>query len=651
MFDSAISGPISHLDRRGRLLIGVDGVDQLGTIDRRRLLKAFTDITGATLIVTGRAVPDVDAEATVELPGTDQDSVGELLEYLVDDVGARSRVAAACAGEWLLARILAGLWRAGHFESLPADAGPDEVFSVAIAAAKENMPDAPLDDVLTVLATAPPGAWMPLSLFTATLAARSSGIDQVQVRDTLVALGELVSRADPGANLERLGPAHDLIAAHLAEMIGPDQLAEAHGRVADAISEAETSTPTPGLTSYARQRHADHLWRAGRHTEAIVVLPELDTPADTLSLWQLWGQRVLELGPEHPAALTVRDRIAHWALQAGDLHLALAESAALLPDQTRLLGPDHRSALETRLLIATVTGQMGDARGTLEQLTELAPDLTRVLAPNDRLTLLTRLNIAVFTMQAGDDRGALEQLTKLVPDLTGALGADDRLTLGARLNIAVSTGRTGNARGALQQLTELAPDLTRVLGTHDVLTLAAQNNQALLIRKTGDPSQALAMYKELLTARNRMLGPDHFSTLVTRAGIAQSLREMGNITGALKAYNALLKDQKRVLGPDHPETLTARHNIAIWTGKTGDIKGAVEQLTTVYNDRVRVLGPDHPDTLITRDSLDAILDGQQATFVVIGSPAAKDPGPRPRKSRSTKKPNRAKGTRRRRRRL
>jgi tetratricopeptide (TPR) repeat protein len=650
VFDAAVSGPISFLDRRNRLLVGVDGVDQLGTIDRRRLLDAFTDTPGATLIVTGRAVPDIDTGATVELPETDQDSVGELLEQLVDDVHARSRIAAASAGEWLLARILAGLWRAGHFESLPADAGLDDVFSEAIAVARVNTPEAPLDDALTVLAAAPPGAWMPLSLFTAVLAVRSSRTDQVQVRDILVALGELVSRADPGTNLERVGPAHDLIAAYLAAMIGPEQLAEVHGRVADAIREAESDTPTPELISYARQRKSDHLWRAGRHTEALEALPELDTPADNLSLWQLWRQRSLELGSDDPAVLTARQAIAIWARLAGDLDLALEESAALLADQTRLLGPDHESVLETRLLIATVTGDAGDARAALKQITELWPDVARLLAPDDSLTLLTRVNIATVMMQAGDTDGALQRLTEVVPEMVRALGDDHRLTLSARVNLAAATGRAGDTHGALEQFTSLVPDLTRALGPDDLLTIAAQNNQALMTLETGDPSGALALYKKLLTARDRMLGPDHRSTLITRAGIARSLAEMGNITEALEAYNALLEDEKRALGPDHPETLTTRHNIAMVTELAGDMERAGELLTKVYSDRVRVLGPDHPDTLITRQNLDANLDEQQAKSLIQGSSKAKERDRSPRKSKNTRKHSRAKGTRRPRRR-
>lgn len=313
LFDSAVTGPIRYLAGHSQLLMGVDGIDQMGTLDRRRLLEAFTGTSKATLIVTGRTVPDVAAEHTVELPATDPEAVGELLESLVDDVGARSRIAETCAGEWLLARILADLWRAGHFERLPADAGPGEVFSVAAAVAKASMPGALFDDVLTVLATAPPGGWMPLDLLTTALAARA---DQVRVRDILIALGELVSRADPGTDLERVGPAHELIATHLRMMAGKERLAEAHARVAHAIL-AQADSPTPGLLSYARLRLADHLWWAGQFEAALEAIPKLDTPADTLSLWQLWRQRAAGLAPDHPVAIVIRRNIGLWAGAAG----------------------------------------------------------------------------------------------------------------------------------------------------------------------------------------------------------------------------------------------------------------------------------------------------------------------------------------------
>lgn len=625
VFDSALSGPARHLAGSSHLLIGVDGIDQMGTLDRRRLLEAFAGTPKATLIVTGRTVPDIDAEHTVELPATDPEAVGELLESLVDVGGARSRIAQTCAGEWLLARILADLWRAGHFEPLPADAGPDEVFSVAIAVAKANMPDTLFDDVLAVLATAPPGGWMPLDLFTAALATHA---DQVEVRDILVALGELVSRADPGTELERVGPAHELIAAHLRMLTGEEKLAETHARVADAIV-AQADSPTPSLLGYARQRLADHLWSAGQFGAALNAIPDLDTPADMLSLWQLWQQRVAGLAPDHPVAIVIRRNIGVWALSSGDLDLARSELTALLPDETRVFGPDHRRTLETRLDIAIVTAETGDAREVLNDLKALLPDLTRLFGPDDRLTLRARHAIATLTDRAGNLRRAVKLLGALLPDLTRVCGPDDRLTLAAQADAASLAGEAGDAAGAVERLDTIVGDLARVAGPDDELTLRARNVRARFTRQAGDPAEALSLYKELLADRTRLLGPDHFSTLVTRAGIAQSLGEVGDVKGALKEYRALLNDQLRVLGPDHPETLTARHNIAMWTKQAGDLRGAVEQLAAVYDDRARVLGPQHPDTIITRENLDGYRESLTAFVLIVATSGGQKSGQQP----------------------
>jgi tetratricopeptide (TPR) repeat protein len=634
LFESAITGPVSQLAAREQLLIGVDGIDQLGTIDRRRLLDAFRDTSSAVLVVAGRTMPEVDSEAVVRLPATDQESVAELLVHLVDDVQARSRISAFCGGEWLLARILAGLWRAGHLEPSLDQDGLEGVFSAAVAVARVNRPDERVDDLLAILAAAPPGAWMPLDLIVATLA-DDRKFDRIQVRDILVALGELITRADPGRGSERVGPAHDLIAAHFAAMVGPDQLAAVHGKLADIIIAVLATHSSSDITSYAGQALADHLWKAKRYSEAIGAVGEPDTPADKLALWQLWGQRVLSLGLENPVALRVRYNIAFWALQAGDMKLALAEFTSLLPDETRILGADHRDTLATRHGIAVVTGQAGDARTALKQINTLLLDAQRALEPDDKALLAIRISEATMTGQTGDFRSALKKLNALLPDIVRVYGAEDSFTLDARINSAAIAGQVNGARAGLKQLHELLPDLIRVYGPDDVRSLTARNNQAKLTLLVGDPEGALTMYEELFTSRSRLLGADHFSTLVTRAGIAQCLAESGKTKAAIETYNILLRDQTRILGPHHPETVTTRHNLAICIDRSGDLKTALEQLADVLKDRLRILGPNHPDTIITQN------------YLLARSASAKDDNSTPSRTKRTKKRKQSKGKRRR----
>lgn len=111
-FEQVISGPVANLAAVDRILIGVDSIDVLGTLDRRRLIEAFVGKPGVVLIVTGRDVTEV--HASLSLPDRDVDAVSRLLTSLVSDQAARDRIAESCAGDWLLARILAGMWRAGR---------------------------------------------------------------------------------------------------------------------------------------------------------------------------------------------------------------------------------------------------------------------------------------------------------------------------------------------------------------------------------------------------------------------------------------------------------------------------------------------------------------------------------------------------------
>ena len=445
-FDQVITGPLAHLDPDQRVLVGVDAVDQLDTVQRRRLLDAFTNLPGAALIVTGRRVDDLPATSRVHLPDRDPQGVARLLRTLVQDPAARDRIASLSEGEWLRARLLSGLHRAGHLDGTPAHPSPDltPVFQKALSAAVTAAPQAPVQDMARVLAAAPVGAWMPLEVVVAALRPedRDGETLAVRVRDGVVALGELLARADAGSPDERVGPAHDLIADFLRGHFGEDAVTGAHSAIVQALAELEQGGPPSSVAAYARDRLSEHLWAMGRSEAALSALPELPTPADNLALWQSWHGNLLQrLGPDHPDTLATRHNIAYWTGQAGDARGALELFTALLPDQQRVLGPDHPDTLATRHNIAYWTGQAGDARGALELFTALLPDQQRVLGPDHPNTLTTRHNIAYWTGEAGDARGALELFTALLPDQQRVLGPDHPDTLTTRNNIACWTGQ------------------------------------------------------------------------------------------------------------------------------------------------------------------------------------------------------------------
>lgn len=212
LFDQIVTGPLAHLDPEDkRVLLGVDTVEQLDTVQRRRLLESFTNLHGAALIVTGRYVDDLPTASRIPLPDRDPEGVQQLVRALVEDPVARDRIASLSDGDWLRARMLSGLHRAGHFDAAQLDRSLDlaPMFEKAVSAAKATAPEAPVEDVARVLAAAPVGAQMPLQVLVAALRPEDQDGQTlaVRVRDSLVALGELVARADAGSSDERVGPA------------------------------------------------------------------------------------------------------------------------------------------------------------------------------------------------------------------------------------------------------------------------------------------------------------------------------------------------------------------------------------------------------------------------------------------------------------
>ena len=604
IFDRVITGPMAHLSDSARILVGVDGVDLLSTVERRRLLEFFSGQLGVTLIVVGREV--ADAAAQIILPDRDPENVSALLSTIVDDSQARDRIGQASDGDWLLARILAGLWRAGSFDdtSAPPDNNLDSVFNQAVVAAMDAAPDAPIVGTLAILATAPAGASIPLELLVNAVA-KYDGVARtaVSVRDSLVAMGELVARSAPGTADELAGPAHDLIATFFAGRLDPSDLADVHLRVAQTILEMQGHGLKPAIGDYSKRYLSSHFLAAGKPEDAYNALTSLETPADTLSMWQSWLESLADLGPDHPVVLAARGNVATWQGESGQPREALDGFAVLLPDMVRVFGADHQNTLATRGNIALWTERSGDTRKAIREATELLADQLRILGPEHPDTLATRGNIAAWTGDLGDFPGAVEKATELLPDLTRILGSDHSSTLNNRATIALWTGRSGNTSRALANYIDLLHDQERVLGINHPDVLATRSNVAMLTAESGDTSGAVTQSIALLRDQKLVFGPDHPYILATRGNIIKWTVRPEDLDKTLEQLAMLLRDQERILGPDHPYTLVTRGDIARYTAESGHLPEALEQWITLLRDRERVLGPDHRDTLATRNNI------------------------------------------------
>jgi len=578
-FDRVVTSPLAHLEPgQPVLIVGVDAVDQLDTIQRRRLLDAFTNLHDAALIVTGRRVNDLPAASQVHLPDQDRQGVGQLVRALVKDPAARDQIASLSEGEWLRARLLSGLHRAGYFAGATTHPSPDltPVFEKAVSAAAAAAPQAPVEDVARLLAVAPVGTWMPLQVLVAALrpGARDDQTLTVRIRDAVVALGELLARADPASPDERVGPAHDLIADFLRGHFGADAVTDAHSAIVRALADLKQAGPSKSVAAYARDRLSEHLWAVGRPDAALSALPELPTPADNLTLWQSWHERLLQLlGPEHSLTLAARGNLASLTGEAGDAAGAREMSAALLPVDERVLGPEHLLTLGARVNLARWTGEAGDAAKARDQFAVLVRALERVLGPEHLLALGARSNLARWTGAAGDPAAARDLYAALLPLDGRVLGAEHPDTLTDRGNLASLTGQAGDPAGARDMLAALVPALGRVLGPEHPRTLAARHELASLTGQAGHPAAARDQFAALVPALERVLGPEHPRTLGARHELARWTGQAGHPAAARDQFAALVPIQEQVLGPEHPDTLGARNRLIYWTKEAASDTG------------------------------------------------------------------------------
>ncbi|WP_327098667.1 tetratricopeptide repeat protein [Nocardia vinacea] len=253
----------------------------------------------------------------------------------------------------------------------------------------------PIPALLAVLAAAGSGPVLPVELLHAALAALGHTVTAGALRDSVVAVGMLVSRGNPGTSQELLGLAHEEFlhpTGTEADRLGTPPI-DAHRAITTAF---ETVTGDRSA-DYARRSGVRHYLACGEPDTAIKLLATLVTPraADNRDVWASWLPLINQtLGPDHRDTLTTRSNLAYWLGESGDIAGATAEFEPLLTDQLRILGPDHPDTLTTRSNLAHLRGKSGDIAGAITEFEQLLTDVLRVLGPDHPDTLTTRSNLA-----------------------------------------------------------------------------------------------------------------------------------------------------------------------------------------------------------------------------------------------------------------
>ncbi len=280
-------------------------------------------------------------------------------------------------------------------------------------------------------------------------------------------------------------------------------------------------------------------------TAAAILLaaacPHPPATAESTSAWQRLHTHVRTLiealQPDHPDTLSLRDTVANWSGEVGEVTRARELYTMLVEDMVRVFGPDHRHTLVARLRLAEWMGEDGAVAQARKLATALVEDMVRVFGPDHRHTLRARATLARWTGEAGKAVQAREMFAALVDDERRVFGSDDRDTLLARANLARWTARAGDMAQARKMCIELLEDTVRILGLDDEETRVAGAALAYWTGEVDDPAQAREVYAAVVEDEARVAdggcapaGPgvsDRFSTASVECRSLTSLTSGG----------------------------------------------------------------------------------------------------------------------------
>ncbi|SDH18299.1 Tetratricopeptide repeat-containing protein [Lentzea fradiae] len=405
-------------------------------------------------------------------------------------------------------------------------------------------------------------------------------------------------------------------------------------------------------------------WLGNTSEPWLVVLDDVQAPADLNGLWPpaggrvvvttrrrdaaLRGDRVLvDLDVFSPsearaylsAAIGADDDADRLADALGHLPLALAQAAAYVLDRritcaeylTRfterrlaVMAPDelpdeHRATVAATWSLSVERADSMTPRGVARPLLDIASALDANGIPLDVFTSEPVLAfLGVDEADARDGLGCLHRLSLVTLD------PDAReVRVHALLQRATRDAWTDAStviRVAADALLEAWPDGDARTFRANAQALRAAGERWLwqdschpVLFRLGvgiashEGEEAAAYFDELRRTAAGRLGPDHVDTLTARYLVVRTRDEPKNPRKAAEAYEELLANQLRTLGADHVRTLATRRSLWSCRGRTGDSATAAEALRGVLTDQLRVLGPDHHEVLATREDIVSLL--------------------------------------------
>lgn len=348
-----------------------------------------------------------------------------------------------------------------------------------------------------------------------------------------------------------------------------------------------TLGPTHEKTLGWRANYAILLRDEGRFEDAIAILESV------------LEDQVLNDEISDYAMLTVRSNLLICREDAGIGDSQAEERALLTHAYEELLGPDDPATLLQRIRLAHSIGKNGQPERAVTELRAVQRAQREVLSPDHPDLRATTRFLAIWLFQCGRTDEAVDILTAAINECK----ADPDLPPGEALPLqevlAFVFLASSQAGAALNAWQAVLGSQSRVYGADSPHTWSTRTRIADLLATLNRFAEAADICRELLEEQVLTEGPEAVSTTETRFRLGQYLTLQGQDESAVHHLRIVVSVFADHDSSDPRMAELAQEQLAIALFGTGDSEGAIEVYQQLHQKQLSSRGPGAQETLTT----------------------------------------------------
>ncbi len=376
----------------------------------------------------------------------------------------------------------------------------------------------------------------------------------------LVRMNTILQRAVRTATPPEMQQAASLAAATALLEAWPDD--DRGNRLGQALRASAASLQrAAGATLWSRGCHPV-LLRAGKSLDdARLSGPAVDYWTGLISI----ADQVI--GPGHPDALVLVERLAGAYVAAGRAAEAVSWHQRMMADWARAFGPDHPRTLSARVSLGRVLVSAGIYEEAIRVLGAALADCERAYGPGHPECISIRTEVAAGYRAAGDLTEATRLYRAALDERDRRFGSEHPDTMASRQVLAETYLAAGRTKDAFSQYKRVVADRQHSQGREHPDTLRATGALASAYQQAGKMAQAIQLSEQVRAGTEKALGPDHHDTLSAALVLARAYYTAGRLSDASVVFRDVIVRGERVLSPTDPLTQAARDGLTAITGE------------------------------------------------------------------------------------